>query len=903
MPHESEYQTRKRRIDARLTAMTPPWKIIRYQDGLDCTRLHRVAVEEYPTENGPADYALFVDGVLLGIIEAKKVALDPYNVLEQAKRYARGVRDGAGRWGEYGVPFLYASNGETIWFIDVRGDRATSRRLANFHSADALAEMFAHPVRADWFAAHPVNIAGLRDYQREAVEAVEDGIMRGQRAMLVAMATGTGKTFTTVAQVYRMLESGTARRILFLVDRRALAAQAVQAFATFQTPHGAKFNQEYEVYHQRFRREDLEDDDQNRPFDPKVLPTSYLTAPQPSQTFVYVSTIQRMAINLFGAEHAFPQAASDPDYEEDANRLDIPMHAFDLIVADECHRGYTAQELGIWRQVLEHFDALKIGLTATPASHTVNLFGEPIYRYTTEEAIADGYLVDYEAVRIRSDVRMNGVFLREGDTIGVVNPDTGTLFQDRLEDERQFDTSDIETRITAPDSNRRIIREIARYALEHEQETGRFPKTLIFAANDLSHTSHADQLVQLCRETFGRGDDFVQKITGSQTVDRPLQKIRMFRNRPEPKIVVTVDMLSTGVDIPALEFIVFLRPVKSRILWTQMLGRGTRLCPDIHKTHFTVFDCFDGTLIEYFRDATDFQITLPPKDPLTLAQVIENIYQNVDRDYHTRVLQKRLRRISRDMSGNARAEFAKWGIADGNVEQFATELPGKLAHDFLATMVLLRNPAFQDLLLNYERARRSFWIGYDVQDTVASERLFRVADAVLKPEDYLVAFTRFVQEHRDEIDGLRVLLTMARERPREHWRPEVLDDLRAKLNLEGFPEQALREAHTIVHHAALADIISMVKHAAREEEPLLTAAQRVDRAVQRITAGRDFTAEQRQWLGYIREHLIENLTIAQDDFDLMPVFVKRGGSGRARRVFTPDMLKWLIEELNEAVAA
>jgi type I restriction enzyme R subunit len=897
MPHESEFQTRKRRIDARLQAMTPAWQIIRYRPDLDRSRLHGVAVEEFPTDNGPADYALFVQGQLLGLIEAKKVALDPYNVLEQAKRYARGVR-GAGRWDGYGVPFLYASNGETVWYLDVRGDRPTSRRLANFHSADALDELFAHPVRADWFAAHPVNIPRLRDYQREAVEAVEDGVMRGRRAFLVAMATGTGKTFTTVAQIYRMLESGTARRVLFLVDRRALAAQAVQAFATFQTPHGTKFNQDYEVYHQRFRREDLEETYLNTPFDPQVLPTAYLTAPQPSQTFVYVSTIQRMAINLFGAEHAFPQAASDPDYEEDAHRLDIPVHAFDLIVADECHRGYTSQELGIWRQTLERFDAVKIGLTATPASHTVNLFGDPIYRYTTEEAIADGYLVDYEAVRIRSDVRMNGVFLKEGDAVGVVNPDTGTLFQDRLEDERQFDTADIESRITAPDSNRRIVQEIAGYALQHEEETGRFPKTLIFAANDLSHTSHADQLVQLCREIFNRGDDFVQKITGSPTVDRPLQRIREFRNRPQPKIVVTVDMLSTGVDIPALEFIVFLRPVKSRILWTQMLGRGTRLCPDIHKTNFTVFDCFDGTLIEYFRDATDFQITPPPKDPLSLAQVIENIYQNIDRDYFTRVLGKRLRRISRDMSGNARVEFTRWGIADGDVERFATELPGRVARDFIATMELLRNPGFQDLLLNYDRAPRSFWIGYDVQDTVASERLFRVGDATFKPEDYLVAFGRFVQEHREEIDGLRVLL----DRP-AGWRPEVLDDLRTKLGMEGFPEPSLRAAHAAVHHAALADIISMVKHAAREEEPLLTAEQRVDRALERVSAGREFTTEQQEWLGYIREHLIENLTIAQDDLDLMPAFVQRGGSGRARRVFTADVLTWLIGELNEAVAA
>jgi len=339
------------------------------------------------------------------------------------------------------------------------------------------------------------------------------------------------------------------------------------------------------VYSQRFRREDIDDD---TPFDPKVLPNSYLTSPQISHTFVYVSTIQRMTINLFGWENAFSQNRSDPDYEDDAETLDIPIHAFDVIIADECHRGYTVKETAVWRRVLDYFDAIKIGLTATPALHTLSLFKEVIYRYATEEAILAGWLVDYEAVKIKSDVRMNGVFLEEGEHVGIIDTMTGVETYDQLEDEREFPTGEIEVKITAPESNRKIIKEIAKYAYKHEEETGRFPKILIFAANDLPHTSHADQIVRICREEFGQGDDFVQKITGSPTVDRPLQKIREFRNRPRPKIVVTVDMLSTGVDIPSLEYVVFMRPVKSRILWVQMLGRGTRKCDAINKEKFTI---------------------------------------------------------------------------------------------------------------------------------------------------------------------------------------------------------------------------------------------------------------------------------------------------------------------------
>ena len=396
--NEAEWQTRKSRIDKRLCSLNPAWEIIRYREGLDLARLRCHAVEEFPTANGPADYGLFVDGFLLGIIEAKKVTVNPQNVLEQAKRYARGAREGPGNWNGYHVPFLYATNGEIVWFLDVRGEKPASRRLSNFHTAPALEAMFAYdpaPARSWLLDTPPERIERLRPYQVACHVATEIAILNGRRELLLALATGTGKTFLTVAQIYRLLESKLVRRILFLVDRKALAAQAVREFNAFTTPQGNKFAQEYEVYSQRFQKEDFGEDDG---FDPKVLPNEYLTNPKPTHTFVYVSTIQRMARNLFGAEGCFPQPAGDPDFEEDADTLDIPIHAFDLIVADECHRGYTAQETSIWRNTINHFDAIKIGLTATPAAHTVGLFGAPVFRYGVEQAIRDGYLVDYEAV-------------------------------------------------------------------------------------------------------------------------------------------------------------------------------------------------------------------------------------------------------------------------------------------------------------------------------------------------------------------------------------------------------------------------------------------------------------------------------------------------------------------------
>jgi type I restriction enzyme R subunit len=589
-PSESEKVTRKKRIDPMLKAWG--WAVEESVPHRQPASYSNHALTEFPTANGPADYALVAGGQLIGVVEAKKVTLGPQNVLTQAERYARGLGESPFDFGGFHVPFLYSTNGEVLWFHDVRHPLNRSRRIAAFHTPTALQEMLTRDFEAacSSCAAIPNVHPLLRPYQIEANKAIEQAIAARKRQMLVAMATGTGKTFTMVNEVYRLMKSGAARRILFLVDRRALAAQAVNAFAAFEPEPGLKFDKIYEVYSQRFRREDLGEDEK---FDSKVMPSAYLLDPKPGHAFVYICTIQRMAINLFGRQAAFEPG--DDTGDEDADRLDIPIHAFDLIVADECHRGYTAAELSLSRNTLDHFDAIKVGLTATPAAHTKAYFNDVVYRYEYDRAVREGFLVDYDAVSIKSNVRMSGVFLQEGEQVGIVDPETGAEQLDRLEDERQFDMAEIERKVTAPDSNRKIVEELKKYALEHEERYGRFPKTLIFAANDIPHVSHADQLVKLCRDAFGRGDSFVQKITGSPTVDRPLQRIREFRNRPSPAIVVTVDMLSTGVDIPALEFIVFLRPIKSRILWEQMLGRGTRRCTDINKSHFTVFDCFDGT--------------------------------------------------------------------------------------------------------------------------------------------------------------------------------------------------------------------------------------------------------------------------------------------------------------------
>lgn len=897
-PKNSEKLTRKQIIDQRIT--DAGWRIVpeaKFDASKPLRTYDHCAIEEFQTDNGPADYALCADGKILGIVEAKKLTLGPQNVLSQAERYAKGLAGRSFDFRGFGVPFLYSTNGEVIWHHDIRHELNRSHQIAKFHTPQALAEFLQRDLdtACQKLSTTPNDHSLIRPYQRDANHETEKAIAERKRQMLLAMATGTGKTFTMVNQIYRLMEAGVAKRILFLVDRRALAAQAVRAFASFEPKPGLKFDKIYEVYSQRFQREDFGEDEK---FDPKVLPKPYLVEPSAKHAFVYVSTIQRMAINLLGRNAIFD--LGDEEIDEDAAQEKIPIHAFDLIIADECHRGYTASELAVWRQTLDHFDAVKIGLTATPAAHTTAYFKDVVYRYEYERAVREGYLVDYDVVAVRSNVRMQGIFLKEGETVGIVNPETGAKKLDSVEDERQFDAAEVEAKITSPDSNRKILEELKRYATQHEQKHGRFPKILIFAANDLPHTSHADQLVDIARDVFGRGDSFVAKITGSPTVDRPLQKIREFRNRPQPAIAVTVDMLSTGVDIPDLEYIVFLRPVKSRILFEQMLGRGTRKgeqYPD--KSHFVVFDCFDGTLLEYFRKATAMTIDPPQRETRTIAEIIDDIWQNRDREYNLRCLVKRLRRIDKEMSAEARKLFAAY-IPDGDMGKYATNLPHNLHQDFTGTMALLRKEDFQKLLVGYPRTSRVFLVAHDTQDIVSSEWRVRGVDGrEYKPEDYLAAFAEFVRENPDHIEAIRILL----DRPQE-WNTAALAELKKKLEAtpQRFTPQHLEKAYEIRYNKALVDIISMVKHAADAQSPLLTAAERVERAFEKVTAGRTFTVSEQQWLDRVREHLRANLSIDKEDFDELPIFSRYGGWGKVYKVFGPKLPE-LIKQLNQAIAA
>jgi type I restriction enzyme, R subunit len=360
--------------------------------------------------------------------------------------------------------------------------------------------------------------------------------------------------------------------------------------------------------------------------------------------------------------------------------------------------------------------------------------------------------------------------------------------------------------------------------------------------------------------------------------------------------VVTVDMLSTGVDVPKIENIVFLRPVKSRILFEQMMGRGTRLCDEINKDRFTVFDCFNGTLLEYFRKITGITAEAPAKPTKKIREIVNDIKNNVDRSYNVKILSKRLQRISKVITHESRQSFNF--ILEGiDIADFARDLPQMLENDWANTMRILQKEAFFDICDNYKRARKTFIIADGAEDTVTSERVFRAKDgSELRPTDYIKEFEQFVKDNPEHIEALEILLN----RPKEFHTSE-LEDLRGKLSIypndleDKFTEKNLRDAYD----KKLADIISIIKHAAQGED-LLTAESRIKRAFQKIRSGHKFTEEQEKWLALIEGHLVENILMEKEDFDLM-MFTREGGNySKINQIFNGELDK-LIQEINEAV--
>lgn len=851
--------------------------VLRHSAGAQPEYGRAMAIAEWPTKSGPVDYALFIDGRCFGVIEAKRGTTDVPGRLTQAQRYARDITldvdalPQGGPWldgdARYRVPFLFATNGRPyvkqlatksgIWFWNARTGE-TPRPLAEWFSPRDLVERLEQQVGDDIqaVAERELGVTGLRPYQEQAIAAVDEAIGRGQRSILLAMATGTGKTRLAIALMYQLLRQQRFRRILFLVDRNALGRQTLDAMATTDTSGFLKFSE--------------------------VFPVADLVTKFPEATTrVQVATVQAMIRRLF--DEPSPDRPTPGTY--------------DLVIVDEAHRGYTLDAelreddlafrslddyLSAYRRVLDYFDATTVALTATPALHTRQIFGAPVFAYGYRQAVIDGYLIDHRPPRrITTALSQTGIVFDAGEEVNVVDPRTGQVDLFNLEDQVDFEVSEFNRKVYTEAFNRAVAQAVAT-----ECPPDQAGKTLLFAARD----DHADILVRALRaaleEEYGpQPSDIVTKITGS--VDKPLDAIKAFKNDPRPKYVVTVDLLTTGIDVPAITNLVFVRRVNSRILYDQMIGRATRRCDEIGKAYFRIFDAVD--IYANLQDFTDMRpVVVDPALSFTdLVRDLEAAPAESDRaivrDQIVVKLRGAIKRLDDDRKQALEAVLGPLAA-----------LPDRLKdNDPAETIALFRQHPSLAAVLDAPRQRRGDGIYISEHD----DELVSVEDdygGKASPADYISGFEAFVRANMNAVPAL----IAATQRPRDLTRAE-LKEIAVLLDGQGYSEANLRQAYGRVRNADIAaHIIGFVRQAAIGD-PLVPYETRVENGVQRILASRDWTGEQRRWLGRIGRALKEQ-PVGDPAMLADPLFAQNGGFPIIDQAFG-HQLGDVLMDLNDAI--
>jgi len=850
---------------------------LRYSKGVRPARGQNMAIAEWPTANGIADYALFIGTSCIGLIEAKRQRKNVSAAIDQAERYAKGFQAGdgftaiaGGAWGEFQVPFVFSTNGrpylkqiETesgIWFRDVRQPTNRRRALAGWPTPDGLVAQFG----MDRQAAHaalklqPYQFGfPLRPYQQRAIAAVENALEQDRREMLVAMATGTGKTKLAIALLYRLLTAKRFRRVCFVVDRSALGNQAAGEFRTTKVVTAKAFGD-------IFGLKGLED-----------------ITPEP-ETKVHICTIQGLVKRVLYAS----EPGSVP-----------PIDQYDLLLIDECHRGYLLDrelsdtELSFrnqddyvskYRRVLEHFDAVKIGLTATPALHTVQIFGEPVFTYSYREAVVDGFLIDHEPpVQITTALSQVGIQFRAGEALDAIYSPTGHLQRIYAPDDLNFEVDEFNKKVITVPFNQAVAQELARHI-----DPNLPGKTLIFAVNDAHADIVVDQVKQAMADAYGEIEDAaVRKVTGS--VDKVGDLIRSYRNDAMPKIAVTVDLLTTGIDVPKITNLVFLRQVNSRILYEQMLGRATRQCPEIDKETFRIFDAVD--LYDKLQALTAMKpVVVNPTITLEqlfdeLAQVTADDQRTVIRDQIVVKLRRKLQQLADPVSSSYEANIGETPAE--TLERFRTaSLPE------LVGWVRERPGIGQILDLNPDGGQGTWLPISEHPDQVVA--VTRGYGRGQRPDDFLDSFTAYIQNNSNQIAALTVVL----QRPRELTRAQ-LRELRLELDRMGYSETNLRQAWQDANNEDIAaSIIGFIRQAALGD-PLIPYDQRVKNAMKRILAKRAWTDPQRKWLQRIGEQVAREFIVDRDALDQEP-FQSDGGFNRLNRIFE-GQLEAILGDINE----
>lgn len=872
-----------------------------------------VAVREFPTSTGPVDYVLFINGEPVGVIEAKKSSAGENITVveEQSSRYANSTFKWINR--DHSIRFAYEATDKLVKFTDYKDIKYRSRKVFSFHRPEYLESLLqaSDTIRNNMKHFPPLDPVGFRDCQINAINNMDVSFADNRPRALVQMATGAGKTFTAITEAYRLLKYGKMNRILFLVDTKSLGEQAEREFLAYTPSDDTRsFSQLYGV---------------------RRLKSSYI----PNDVQICISTIQRMYsilkeedLDESTEEESFNEyvTADSKAPKEVVYNEKYPPEFFDCIIIDECHRSIY----NVWQQVLTYFDAFLVGLTATPDKRTFAFFNENVVsEYRREQAIIDGVNVGEDIFLIETEVSQKG-----GHILKRVIEYRDRLSREKrweqMDEDLDYDKNKLDKDVVNPSQIRTVIK-----TFKENLFTSLFPrrkevpKTLIFAKTD----SHADDIINIVREEFGEGNEFCKKITYS--VENAEDTLSSFRNDYYPRIAVTVDMIATGTDVKPLECLIFMRDVRSKNYFEQMVGRGTRtICVDDlqkvtpsateNKDHFVIVDAVGVT-----KSKKSETRSLERKPTVSMKELMMNVALGDKSEDTLTSLANRISRLDKQMTDKEHKEFKK------NVGTSARDLANNLLNAFdedviaekAKSLIMSDVPTQQDLekaqkeLLNeatkpfYNPDNRNFIENIrrshdQVIDTVNLDSVVYAGFDSQREENadkVITTFSEFIEENKDEIIALRIIYN-------ENYkdRPIVIEQLKSlyeKLKKKNITVERLWDCYYIKFTnkvkrgtvAQLTDLISIIRFEIGATDELTSFADRVNANFKEWTFRKNagysqFTEEQMEWLRLIKDHIISSLSILDEDLDYTP-FDHKGGLLGFYEAFG-DNYKNILNEMN-----
>ncbi len=909
----------REKIDALLKASG--WKI-QDKDKFNRNAALGVAVREFQLPNGPCDYLLFVAGKAAGVLEAKPEGVTLSGVADQSEKYMEQLPKHLARWAD-NLIFDYESTGTETLFRDVRDPKPRSRRVFSFHRPEALhARLKQQDTLRERLQAMPeLDLQGLRACQIEAIKGLDASLKQDKPRALIQMATGAGKTFTACTFSYRLIKYGGATRILFLVDRNNLGDQTLKEFQAYEPPGtGRRFADTYITQHLQANRIDK---------DAKVV----------------ITTIQRLYSMLRGEELSpeNEEASAFETWEEEDGEVrsvaynpNIPIETFDFIIIDECHRSIY----GIWREVLEYFDAHMIGLTATPSMKTLGFFYQNLVsEYPYERSVVDGVNVGYEVYRIETEVSGRGGKVNAGYTVPVRDKRTRAVRYQQLDADLPYGREDLDRAVTAPNQIRTVL-QCFKDKLFTELFPGRsgnwVPKTLIFAKDD----NHAEEIVTIVRQVFGEGNDFAKKITYRVTGEDPKTLIKGFRVDPMPRIAVSVDMIATGTDIKPVEALIFMRDVKSEGYFEQMKGRGVRsindtdlkqVTPDAQtKTRFVLIDAVGVT-----EGKKTVSQPLERKRTVSFDRLLDQVAQGRRDDDALSSLAGRLSALDKEASDEDKNRIAR-ASRGKHLPDLANGLLDAIDPDKIATAAMAAHtrtvteeqydkaserlkdevcapfddPDFRQLLKDIKRKSDI------VIDDLTTDAVISAGYDLRVARERTTSFREFIDKNKDKLLALQILYSMPHGTRKLTY--VAIQELAEKLAdpphhlttadvWQAYKRLEENRVRGVPSDRMLTDIISLVRFAIGRDKVLEPFTQKVEQRFnlwigRQKKAGKEFTEEQIDWLRLIRDHIAANAEVDAQDFSEISAFNERGGLVEARRLFGHD-LNPILDELAEALVA